>query len=138
MLKPMMKELFRSDRTIFQLVRYTFVGGIAFCVDFGSLYFFTEFFDVYYLHSAVVAFLLGLVTNYVMSVKFVFHKRRVKNFKLEFGIFGLIGVIGLSLNEFIIWFGTEQLALYYLSSKIVATIVVYIWNFFIRKYTLFS
>lgn len=134
----MMKELLQSERTIIQLIRYTFVGGIAFAVDFGSLYFFTEFFDVYYLHSAVIAFLLGLVTNYVMSVKFVFHKRKVKNLKLEFGIFGLIGIIGLSLNEFIIWFCTEQLALFYLSSKIVATAVVYIWNFFIRKYTLFN
>lgn len=128
----------KTDSTLIQLFRYTFVGGIAFAIDFGSLYVLTEFFDIYYLVSAAIAFLLGLTTNYSLSVLWVFDKRSVKSRWVEYGIFGFIGLIGLGLNELFIWFFTEEVHLHYLLSKIISTFVVYFWNFFARKLTLFS
>ncbi len=135
----MIEKLLKSqtDNTLIQLFRYTFVGGVAFIVDFSLLFIFTDFFGIYYLISAALAFLLGLTTNYILSIVWVFNKRTLKNRWLEFGIFSSIGIIGLGFNEFIIWFFTEYVYFHYLQSKIVSTVFVYLWNFFARKFILF-
>ncbi|MBT9151516.1 MAG: hypothetical protein DDT40_01712 [candidate division WS2 bacterium] len=126
-----------TDNTSIQLFRYVFVGGVAFLVDFGSLYLLTEFFGIYYLTSAAIAFLLGLITNYILSISWVFNKRTLNNIKIEFGVFTIIGIVGLALNVVFIWVFTEKLQLYYLYSKIISAVIILFWNFFARKFTLF-
>jgi len=128
----------KSDKTFIQLFRYGFVGGIAYSVDFGSLVFLTEVFKIHYLISAAIAFILGLLTYYALSIFWVFSKRTLADKRIEFLIFSTIGLIGLGLNEVIIWFFTEFVHFHYLISKIFSTIVVFFWNFFARKKTLFS
>jgi putative flippase GtrA len=128
----------KTDNTYFQLIRYTFVGGLAFLVDFGTLYLLTEFFHLHYLLSAGIAFLLGLITNYLLSIRWVFTARSVRSKKVEFLVFAVIGLIGLGLNELFLWIFTDLLGIYYLLSKILTTIMVYLWNFFARKYILFN
>ena len=137
--KVMIERLLKSrtDNTLIQLFRYTFVGGVAFIVDFGLLFILTDFFDIHYLISAALAFLLGLTTNYVLSIVWVFNKRTLKNKWFEGGVFVLIGIIGLVFNELFIWFFTEHVHFHYLQSKVVSTAFVYLWNFFARKFILF-
>ena len=67
--------LSKSDKTFIQLLRYGIVGGIAYCVDFGFLIFLTEVIKIHYLISAAIAFILGLLTNYALSIFWVFSKR---------------------------------------------------------------
>ena len=137
---PLLKKLFREEtnNTLIQLLRYTFVGGIAFVVDFGLLVSLTEFIGIHYLTSAAIAFMAGLVTNYIMSISWVFNQRSIKNKSAEFAIFGLIGLVGLAMTELIIWSATEKLLFHYIVSKIFATIIVYFFNFSVRKYVLFK
>jgi putative flippase GtrA len=127
-----------TNSTLLQLFRYTFVGGVAFIADFGTLYILTEYFKIHYLISAGIAFILGLLINYFLSVKWVFNSRAMKNRMLEFLLFTLIGLIGLGLNELFLWILTDILLIYYLLSKIITTIIVYFWNFFARKFLLFK
>ena len=136
----MLEQLFvnNTNKMSVQLFRYTFVGGIAFIFDFVTLYVLTEYFNIYYLVSAAIAFLLGLTINYFLSVKWVFQKRSTKSKYVEFVVFSLIGIVGLALNEMIIWFFTESINIHYLQSKLISVILVYLWNFFIRKILLFS
>ena len=137
--KKMRSFLFeKSDKTSTQLFKYFFVGGIAYCVDFGSLFILTDIVKVHYLISAAIAFTLGLITNYTLSIIWVFSKRTVADKRLEFIIFSVIGLVGLGLNEVIIWFFTETAHFHYLISKIFSTVVVFFWNFFARKKILFS
>lgn len=130
--------LSKSDKTFIQLLRYGIVGGIAYCVDFGFLIFLTEVIKIHYLISAAIAFILGLLTNYALSIFWVFSKRTLADKRIEFLIFSIIGIIGLGLNEVIIWFFTELIHFHYLISKIFSTIVVFFWNFLARKKVLFS
>jgi putative flippase GtrA len=128
----------KTDNTFLQLIRYTFVGGFAFLIDFGTLFMLTEYLDFHYLLSAGIAFTLGLVTNYLISIRWVFATRNFSNRKLEFIMFMVIGLVGLGLNELFIWIFTDLFAIYYLLSKILTTMLVYLWNFFARKMILFS
>lgn len=135
MLELLLKN--KTNNLFIQLFRYTFVGGIAFLFDFVSLYVLTEYFNIYYLVSAGIAFLIGLTINYILSIIWVFQEHKIKSKYIEFIIFSLIGIIGLALNQIIIYFFTEIVEIHYLYSKLISTAIVYLWNFFIRKYTLF-
>ena len=134
------EKLFRqnTDKTIIQLFRYIFVGGAAFIVDFSSLYILTDIFGIYYLISAAIAFILGLIANYILSISWVFNRRTMDNRLSEFTVFTIIGIIGLGLNEALIWFFTGYIGFFYLISKISAAVIILFWNFFARKYALFK
>jgi len=126
-----------TDNAALQLLRYTFVGGAAFVLDFSTLFMLTESVGIHYLISAAIAFIVGLTTNYSMSVIWVFNKHTIQNRLAEFLLFAAIGLLGLCLNEVFLWFFTEKVALYYLLSKIISTILVYLFNFTARKAVLF-
>ena len=130
-------KILHSQDTIFQLIRYGFVGGIAFVADYFSLYAFTEYMGIPYLVSAAIAFMIGLTVNYVLSNIIVFTTHRLHNKWLEFAIFAIIGVIGLGLNEIIMYCASELIGLHYMISKLISTALVFFWNFFARKLTLF-
>ncbi|HOI41186.1 MAG TPA: GtrA family protein [Methanobacterium sp.] len=138
-LKNLTRKLVReqTDKILIQFIRYFVVGGTAFIVDIGSLYIFTEYFGIYYLISASLAFILGLITNYLLSISWVFNKRTLDSKKIEFGVFTLIGIVGLALNGVLIWFFTEYLQIYYMLSKIIAAAIILSWNFAARRFILF-
>ena len=120
-----------------EFFRYAIVGGIAFCIDVTVLFILTEYGDVYYLISNIFAFSIGLLTNYMLSIVWVFNERRLDSIKEEFISFAIIGLVGLGIGQFILW-GFTVGGLYYMYSKIIATMVVFIWNFIVRKKFLFT
>jgi putative flippase GtrA len=121
-----------------QLARYLVVGGVAFLADFVALAILTELLHLHYLLSAAIAFGLGMAVNYALSVRYVFKVRTVSSARIEFLLFAVIGLIGLAMNELVLWFVTHSLHLYYLHSKLIATALVLGWNFSARKILLFS
>jgi len=128
----------KTDRLTVQFFRYGFVGVIAYLVDFGLLFVFTEYAGIPYLISAALSFLAGLATNYLLSILWVFKTRSVENRMAEFSMFTFIGVAGLGLNELLLWIFTGLIGWHYLLSKLAATPLVFLWNFFVRRVVLFS
>lgn len=120
-------------QTIWQMVRYGAVGALAFAVDYGTLIFLTEVCGMYYLLSTVFAFCLGILVTYFGSMRFVFQQTSADHRTRDIVAFLLIGLVGLGLTDLILYLLTERLGIYYLLSKIVATGVVFFWNFFARK-----
>ena len=57
----------------------------------------------------------------------------VNKWRSAIGGFLLIAVIGLGLNELIMYACSDLLGLHYLLSKIVATVIVFFWNFLARR-----
>jgi putative flippase GtrA len=131
------KSLFitKSSNTFIQFFRYIFVGGVAFLADGGSLFLITTI-GVNYLISVIFAFVIGLAVNYGLSKLLVFENSNV-NGKIEFLVYGIIGVIGLGFTEIIMYVLTEIAGLYFMVSKVIATIIVLVWNFVARKITLY-
>ena len=117
-----------------QFFRYVFVGGIATVVDFGLLFVLTDLVHIHHLISAIISFIAGLTTNFVLSKFLVFkaNEARVTPF-MEFVSYALIGIIGLGLTELILFLFTTLLTLHYMLSKIIATVIVFLWNYVARK-----
>jgi putative flippase GtrA len=129
--------LYKSDKTVVHLLRSIFSSNIAFSVDIGLLALLTEVFHIHYLISAGVGFIIGTTVSYILSIYWVFDRRRLQNKHLEYWIFILIGLTGAGLNEILIWFFTEHVHIFYLFSKIISGSTVFFFNFFTRKYVLF-
>lgn len=131
-LRPHAKTVWREFR------RYFLVGGLAFLVDGAVLAGMVELLGIHYLIGATAGFIAGAFVNYWLSVHWVFSERTLSNQGLELGLFILIGLIGLGLNDVLMWLFTDWLGLYYLLSKIMAAALVFIYNFAVRRALLFT
>ena len=126
-----------ADTISVQVFRYVLAGTVACIVDYSVLFTLTNTFNLYYLTSAAVAFILGSVTSYILNVTWVFDRRAFGNWHAEAAIFFFIGIIGLFLNHYCLRLFTENAHLHYMVSKAISTIVVFALNFSARKYILF-
>jgi len=121
-----------------QFAQYVLVGGLAFLVDFGTLFVLTDYADFHYLVSATAGFLLGLLVNYLICIRWIFDYRALSNVRHEFAVFAGVGVAGLVINNGLIYALTEWADIHYLGSKIVAAGLILIFNFSLRRTLLFS
>ncbi|MCD7741294.1 MAG: GtrA family protein [Ruminococcus sp.] len=140
----------KTNNTFIQFFRYIFVGGGATVVQWGILVLLVELFGLNANLSNAIGFIGGLVTNYLISTYWVFDESKVKNKAAEFTAFALIGVVGLGINQGIIWIFDKPLAdakvfgnllspeRYYLIGQVLATGVAFFWNFFARKILLYN
>ena len=127
----------KSGNLYVQVFRSIVVGFIAFVFDTATLFVFTEYVGLHYLQSTVLGFMVGLTVSYILSIKWVFNVRKVKNVKIEILIFGIISAVGFGLTYLFMWLFTDVLSLHYLLSKIITTLLVFVWNFTAKKLTLF-
>lgn len=123
---------------VIEFVKYFLVSAAALALDYGLLVSLTEFVRLNYLVSAAIGFTAGLVLNYLLSVSFVFHERRLKSKGLEILGFALIGLAGLALNEALMMVLVEQSGLGYALAKVPATGIGFVFNFGTRRIFLFT
>ena len=121
------------QRLIQQIMKFGIVGVLAFIVDYGLMVALTELVGLAPVASATVSFIVSVVFNYVASMRFVFSHKEGMSKQREFVIFVVLSVIGLLINDGLMWAGTELVAIDYRIVKIGATAVVMVWNFVTRK-----
>jgi len=124
-----------------QFLRYFVTGGLAFVVDFGAFALALYYFDIHYLIANLIGLAAGNVVNYLLTVGWVFstEKRKMEQHVfLEVVVFVLISLFGMGLNEFLMYVFVGLMAVQEMLSKVVAAIIVLLWNFFARKYILFK
>lgn len=117
-----------------EIINFGWVGILCFIIDFGLLYCITKFLDVNYLISSGISFSVSVIINYLLSKIYVFQANSKSNKAIEIGIFVILSLFGLLINQIIMWIGTEQFEYNYLFVKIWATGFVMIYNFISRKY----
>ena len=154
------KELF------WEIARFLLVGATATLADYATFYLFRRWFlpaalfsgafwDVCSLIIATAfGFLVGLLVNWVFSVRFVFRSTKDKigvSDKKPFAIFTLIGLIGLGITELgmallvaivpeITLFGVTRFLLPWDEwlAKVVMTCIVLVFNYVCRKAFIFK
>lgn len=122
---------FLENKLINQILRFGVVGGIAFIIDYSILYILTEFGGINSLISAAIAFTISVIFNYIASIKWVFDVNK-KQTKKDVIIFFGLSIIGLGINELIIYIG-NNINIHYMISKLASTVIVMIYNFITRK-----
>ena len=124
-----------------QFLRYLVTGGLAFVVDFGLFALCLYVFNWHYLLANFVGLVAGLVLNYAMSIVWVFTacKRTFERQKIaEFALFTIVGFAGVGLNQLLMYLMVDGFEVNEMISKMVAAVLVLIWNFGARKLMLFK
>ena len=118
-------------KLINQILKFGVVGGIAFVIDYGILFLLAKVIGLNELISAAISFIISLTFNYFLSTKWVFDAK--KQTPKEVIIFVLLSIVGLGINEVLIYLGTKKLGIDVMIVKLFATAIVMVYNFITRK-----
>lgn len=135
-----------TDNTLIQFFRYLFVGGFAAVVDVVVSYLLFRF--VFHEQSDLaraansISFVAGLAVNYLISTFWIFKNSVVESKLKEFLGFAAIGLVGLFITIgitelFELWLADKTSA-FQILAKIVSIGAAFFWNFFARKFLLFT
>lgn len=113
---------------LLKLLKFGIVGVSGTAVDFGLTWLCKEKlrFNQYLANS--IGFGCAVVSNYILNRVWTFHSHD-PSVASEFSKFLLASLIGLALNNTIIYLLNERYRVNFYFSKLVATGVVMIWNF---------
>lgn len=117
-------------------MKFGAVGVLCFGIDYGLMIFLTEVWGIRYLASSGISFSVSVLVNYTLSLKFVFETDKDNNKVVEFLVFIILSVIGLGINQALMWVCVDKLHVHYMVSKIGVTLVVMVYNFVTRKFIL--
>jgi putative flippase GtrA len=120
-----------------ELARYFVASAVALGVDTG-LYAVGLRLGLGYPLAAIAGFLAGLTVAYLISVRWAFRARRLRNARVEFAVFAAIGVLGLLLTESLLWLQIDVLAFGAMPAKLLTSCGVFVFNFGARKLVLFQ
>lgn len=115
-----------------KIVNFGLVGIVATAIEYVLLIIFKEIFNIDVLIGSGIAFTISLLFNYYLSIKYVFVDKKDMSKAKEMSGFFVTAIIGLVINQLVMFLLTDVITLYYLVSKVIATAVVMVWNFVSR------
>lgn len=134
MFDSLIRKFFPSTERFGEVFRFLLVGGGCFLLEYGLLFALTEYGGLNPLVSAPIAFTVSLVVNYILCVYVVFHAEQQS--KKQMALFALTSIIGLGINQVVMWFFIDIIGIWYMFAKVVASAVVMVWNYFTKRYVL--
>ena len=131
-----------------EIVKFAFTGGVCFLIEYAALIALKEWLHLSAVAATPIAFLISVVFNYLLCVKWVFDGAKEGSRKAQIG-FAVTSVMGLFLNWAIMWaltalLGEDAVLLtlvgfelkVYMLNKVIATGLVMVWNYFTKRWLL--
>jgi len=154
-----MNSVARKNSKFKEYLKATLVGGISMVLDFlvTAVILYAEGADVYgsfwkvivkngihtppisiYLTAIFMGTIVGVIINYVMSVFFAYYYGNLGKSKSGFCKFCILSLIGTLLSTGLNYLGYSLLNWNVWIIKFIVTIIVFVFNFFTRKYFIFN
>lgn len=122
----------RTRTRFFEMIRFAVVGGVSFCVDYGLLYALTAYGGLHYLISSALSFTVSVLLNYFLCLSFVFQGAGTRTHRAQLLFFGS-SIMGLALNQMLLWSLVELMHLYYMAAKLIAAALVMLFNYVMKR-----
>ncbi len=134
------------EREAERFFKFLIVGTIGFGVDFGLLTFLVEIVGLEPVVANTFSFSAAVVSNFTLNRYWTYPDSRSKRRRIQLLQFGMVSIIGLAINNLILVllqhpFDGLLRAVHapqglggYIPAKMVATIVVLFWNFFVNRF----
>ncbi len=146
--QPIEKMRSAQGGKLSEALRFIVTGGVCFAVEFACLVVLRDGIGLDTLIATPIAFIVSVALNYLMCVKWVFQGIGEQKRSAKAG-FLVTSVMGLLLNEglmllFRVLFGEDQAVVtvvsftvtMYMVNKMLATMLVMVWNYFTKRYIL--
>ncbi len=133
----MILQSFFTEAFLLKFIKFSMVGLSGVFVDFGTTFICKEILKIQKYVANTCGFTLAATTNYFMNRIWTFHSAN-PNIMQEFTRFFIIALIGLLINLLIIWAMTGKFKVNFYISKLIATLIVTLWNFLINAYYTFA
>ena len=124
--------------TYAQVFRFLLSGGTALGTDLVLLYLFTDIFGIWYLISAVAAFILAFGVSFTLQKYWTFGDHSREGLHMQIGAYFLVAIINLTLNTLLVYIFVEWISLYYILAQILASALIAIESFFIYQSFIFQ
>ena len=131
-----------------EVIRFILTGGVCTLIEYAALYVLKEWLHMGAVAATPIAFLISVVFNYVLCVRFVFDGAKEGSRSAQLG-FVITSGAGFFLNWLIMWaltalLGEDTILLslfgfdlkVYWVNKIIATALVMVWNYFTKRWLL--
>jgi putative flippase GtrA len=126
-----------SRAFLFKFIKFGIVGFSGLFVDFGITYICKEWLKIQKYISNSIGFITAATSNYILNRVWTFESKD-PNIALEYTEFLAISLIGLGLNNLILWIIHSRFGMNFYLSKLFAIGVVTIWNFLANYYITFA
>lgn len=115
-----------------QFIKFSLVGVTNTIIDFSAYFFLTRVLAVHFLVANIISFTIAVSWSYFLNKRWTFRDTDTRT-GVQFFKFVLVNIVGLALNEgtlslVVLVFGAHDLA-----AKLIAVVIVVIWNFFINR-----
>lgn len=115
---------------------YLIVGGIA-TISEWIIFYLLDKLLLHYAVATTIAYILSTFINWLAGRILVFKESKQSLFKEILSIY-LASIVGLLLNLVIMWITVDLLSINEMLSKIIATALVFFYNFIIRKVLIYK
>jgi len=120
-----------------QVFRFLLVGLACATVEFGLFSLLYAPFGMDYLVANAIAVVIAILMNYFLSREFVFQRSKYA-IATEIVSFVSFSVLAIILNQLVLWLLVDQLDIpQVLWCKVVAIVIVSVFNFLTKKYIVF-
>ena len=131
-----------------EIIKFAFTGGVCFLIEWLALTVMVEWLTLDVNLATPLAFLISVVINYLLCVRWVFDGAKNGDRKAQMGfiVTSLLGlainslvmlVLGLLFDEHAVLLQAFGLTLkVYQVNKVIATLVVMVWNYFTKRWLL--
>ena len=117
-----------------KVIRFIIAGGSAFSVNIFFLYIFTEFFGLWYIFSATIAFMLSFLVGFSLNKFWTFAESSADFIHSQIFIYLGVNLINLAINNALLYFMVESLAIWYILAQALASILIAFESFFVYKW----
>lgn len=113
---------------LYKLIKFGVVGCSGLVIDFGFTYLLKEKLGVHKLLSNSVGFIMAASSNYYLNRVWTFESHN-PNVSIEFSSFFAIALVGLLINNGILWLINTKFGFNFYVAKLIAIGITVIWNF---------
>ena len=120
-----------------KIIKFGVVGGLGLVIDFGLTYLAKEKLNINKYVANAIGFTAAATTNFFLNKRWTFHDTSpevLNQYTLFFGI----ALVGLGLNQLILFVLHRYFKTNFYGAKLVATGLVVFWNFAMNYLITFS
>lgn len=132
----MLKKLLKSPK-LWEIFRFGVNGGVCFLVDAAIMAVLMDFTSLPPWICIAVGFIFSVILNYILCLVWVFKGAGKQDLKSQIIFIGS-SVVGLGLTEVLMLFALDVLLMDKLIAKIIVSLIVMIWNYFMKRLAIYG